>query len=130
MSLVHLPAMRKRSLETLSHTGLSVGHLAIHRTDAAFVFNCANAPWLPFLRARGIPFATHVDGLEWRRAKWGRNGRRYYKAAERMSVRWSDALIADAVGISDDDSANYGAPTEQIAYGAPQVSALRTASAS
>src|SRR3954449_5303235 len=42
MELVHLPAARKRSLETLSHTALSVAHLVRHRTDVAFVFNAAN----------------------------------------------------------------------------------------
>ena len=121
MSLVHLPAMRRRTLETLSHTGLSAAHLVRHPTDVAIVFNCANAPVLPLLRANGIPFATHVDGLEWRRAKWGRNGQRYYRSAEKLSVRWSDALIADAVGISDYYRDNHGAATDLIAYGAPVV---------
>src|SRR5690606_6702831 len=46
MELVTLPAMRRRSLETLSHTALSVAHLVRHRTDVAFVFNAANAPLL------------------------------------------------------------------------------------
>ncbi|GAA2726841.1 DUF1972 domain-containing protein [Cellulomonas aerilata] len=119
MRLVHLPAMRKRSLETLSHTGLSVAHLVRHRTDVAVVFNAANAPWLPVLRAAGIPFATHVDGLEWKRAKWGPTGRRYYRAAEALSVRWSDALIADAVGIQDYYRAEFGADSTLIRYGAP-----------
>src|ERR1700712_1503493 len=44
MRLVHLPAARKRSLETLSHSALSIGHLVAHRVDAAIVFNAANAP--------------------------------------------------------------------------------------
>lgn len=123
MNLVHLPALRRRSLETLSHTGVSVAHLALHRTDVAVVFNCANAPLLPVLKARGIPFATHVDGLEWQRAKWGKTGQRYYRAAEKLSVRWSDALIADASGIADYYRDTYSASTELIAYGAPEVSA-------
>src|SRR3712207_5799766 len=63
MELAHLPAARTRSLETLSHTALSVRHLLSHRTDAAIVFNAANSPLLPVLRAAGIPVATHVDGL-------------------------------------------------------------------
>src|SRR3712207_144199 len=74
MELVHLPAARRRSLETLSHTALSVRHLLAHRTDAAILFNAANAPLLPALRAARIPVATHVDGLEWKRAKWGGTG--------------------------------------------------------
>ncbi|MGY1854935.1 DUF1972 domain-containing protein [Modestobacter sp. SYSU DS0290] len=121
MRLVHLPALRRRSLETLSHTGLSVAHLLAHRVDAAVVFNAANAPWLPLLRAARIPVATHVDGLEWQRAKWGGVGKRYYRVVEALSVRWSDALIADAQGIADYYRDEFSAPTEQIAYGAPKL---------
>lgn len=122
MRLVHRGAMRKRSLETLSHTGLSVAHLLRHRTDAAVVFNAANSPYLPVLRAARIPVATHVDGLEWRRAKWGRTGQAYYRTAESLAVRWSDALIADAQGIADYYRDEFAADTELIAYGAPIVS--------
>lgn len=121
MELVHLPAAHKRALETLSHSALSVGHLLGHRTDAAFVFNAANSPLLPALRAARIPVATHVDGLEWKRAKWGPVGQRYYRAAEALAVRWSDALIADAVGIADYYRHEFGAPTTLLTYGAPLI---------
>ncbi|WP_221653486.1 DUF1972 domain-containing protein [Actinotalea ferrariae] len=121
MQLVHLPAVRSRSLETLSHTGLSVAHLTRRGADAAVVFNAANAPWLPVLRAARIPVATHVDGLEWKRAKWGGAGKQFYRRAETLAVRWSDALIADAQGIADYYLERFGAPTELIAYGAPVV---------
>ncbi|MCL2848437.1 MAG: DUF1972 domain-containing protein [Micrococcales bacterium] len=122
MTLVHLPALHRRSLETLSHTALSVRHLVRHRTDVAFVFNAANAPMLPALRQAKIPVATHVDGLEWRRSKWGRAGRFYYRVAEGLAVRWSDALIADAQGIADYYAAEFGTVTRQISYGAPVIS--------
>jgi len=121
MELVHLPAARKRALETLSHTALSVAHLVTHRTDAAFVFNAANAPLLPVLRAARIPVATHVDGLEWKRTKWSGTGKRYYRAAESLAVRWSDALISDAQGIADYYTEEFGAPTDLITYGAPII---------
>jgi glycosyltransferase involved in cell wall biosynthesis len=83
------------------------------------VFNAANSPLLPVVRMRGIPVATHVDGLEWQRGKWGPIGQRYYRMAESLAVRWSDALIADAQGIADYYSSEFGAETELIAYGAP-----------
>ena len=76
---------------------------------------------LPLLRPRRIPVATHVDGLEWKRAKWGPVGRRYYRAAEALAVRWSDALIADARGIADYYRDEFGADTGCIAYGAPLI---------
>ena len=121
MELVHLPAARKRSLETLSHSALSVAHLLAHRVDAAFLFNAANAPLLPLLRAARIPVATHVDGLEWKRAKWGPVGQRYYRAAESLAVRWSDGLIADAQGIADYYRREFGAPSTLLTYGAPII---------
>lgn len=126
MQLVHRPAMRKRSLETLSHTALSVAHLARHRVDAAIVFNAANAPFLPVLRAARIPVATHVDGLEWKRTKWSGAGQRYYKGVEKLAVRWSDALIADAAGIAEYYRETFGARTELIAYGAPRTAGSST----
>lgn len=124
MRTVFLPAARRRSLETLSHTGLSAAHL-LRRTkpDAAVLFNAANSPWLPALRAMRIPVATHVDGLEWRRGKWNAVGQTYYRVAEQLSVRWSDALVADAQGIADYYAEEFGAPTDLIAYGAPLIEA-------
>lgn len=119
MQLIHLPALKRRSLETLSHTGLSTGHLVANRADVAIVFNAANAVFLPILRAAGIPVATHVDGLEWQRAKWAGMGKRYYRLAESLAVRWSDALIADAKGIQDYYRQEFHASTTYLAYGAP-----------
>jgi glycosyltransferase involved in cell wall biosynthesis len=74
---------------------------------------------VPPLHARGIPVVVHVDGLEWQRGKWQGAGRRYYRVAESMAVRWADALIADAQGIADYYISEFGAETELIAYGAP-----------
>ncbi len=119
MELVTLPVVKKRSLETLAHTALSTAHLLRHRTDVAFVFNSANAPLLPLVRAARVPVATHVDGLEWKRAKWGPVGQRYYRLAERVSVLLSDALIADAQGIADYYQQRFRARSELISYGAP-----------
>ncbi|MFI7589611.1 DUF1972 domain-containing protein [Spongisporangium articulatum] len=119
MRRVRKPALAHPVMETLSHTALSVAHLLRHRVDAALVFNAANAPLLPFIRAARIPVAVHVDGLEWRRAKWGPTGQRYYKVNERLAVRWADELIADAVGIQDYYRETYDAPSTLLTYGAP-----------
>ena len=120
MRLVTLPAVRSRSIETLSHSGLAALHaVADRRFDAILVFNSANAVFLPLLRLRGAGLAVHVDGLEWRRAKWGGAGKRYYRFAESLAVRWADALIADAPGIRRYYATEFGASTELLTYGAP-----------
>lgn len=122
MTLVHLPSARYRSLETITHTAVSVAHEVWRGDfDAVLMFNAANSVFLPFHWVRHIPVAIHMDGLEWKRGKWGRLGRTYYRIAESLAVRWSDALIADAKGISDYYRDEFGTPTVQIAYGAPRL---------
>lgn len=122
MDLVPLPAVRSKALETLSHTAASAAHVVSKdRPDMVFLFNSANAMFIPPLRARRIPVATHVDGLEWKRAKWGKTGRKYYRASEALAVRWSDALIADAQGIAAYYLSEFGATTDMIRYGAPII---------
>jgi len=125
VSLVHLPALRHKALETLSHTGLSALHsVRTERFDAMIVFNAANALFLPLLRQRANGVATHVDGLEWKRSKWSGVGRKYYRIAEGLAVRWSDALICDAQGIADYYKDEFGAEGDVIAYGAPVLRAV------
>ncbi len=122
MQLVPLPAVRSKALETLTHTASSTAHVvAKSKPDMAFLFNAANAVYLPALRARKIPVATHVDGLEWRRTKWGKGGRKFYRVSESLAVRYSDALIADAQGITDYYASEFAATTDLIAYGAPII---------
>lgn len=127
MKLVHLPALRAKTVETLSHTALSTLHLALtKRHDAAFVFNAANSPFVPFIRAKGVPTAVHVDGLEWMRGKWSGAGKRYYRWAEQQAVHTADALISDAVGIVDYYEHQFGVPTELLTYGAKILEHPRT----
>lgn len=128
MRVVTLPALHAKQLETLSHTALSTLHAVTHRRpDVAFVFNAANAPFLPALRARRIPVALHMDGLEWKRSKWGGRGRDYYRWAEQYGVRNADALIADAPGIADYYRRAFDVDTELIRYGAPLLQGTATA---
>ncbi|WP_309649884.1 glycosyltransferase [Nocardioides sp.] len=118
MRLVNLPAVRRRSLETLSHTFLSIVHSMVRKPDVAVMFNAGNAPFIRLLRARGIPFAIHMDGLEWKRSKWQGNGARYYRWAERAAAGSGAALIADAHGIAEHLHQSYGVESYYIPYGA------------
>ncbi|MFN8129836.1 MAG: glycosyltransferase [Candidatus Nanopelagicales bacterium] len=117
--LVNLPALRLKSAETLSHTGLSAAHALFQDFDVAIVFNSGNAPFLSPLKLRGLPVAVHVDGLEHQRAKWAGLGARYYRWAERSSVKHADAIIADARGIADHVRQQYGRESVFLPYGAP-----------
>jgi glycosyltransferase involved in cell wall biosynthesis len=119
MTLVHLPALRIRALETLSHTALSLFHAAAGADDVLLVFNLANSPLVALARLAGKRVVLHTDGLEWMRGKWPAAGRRYYRWAERLAVRLRVALVSDSAEIQKYFERVYGRRTEFIAYGAP-----------
>ena len=119
MEVVNLPTLHLKVTDTLAHTALSVSHALTRNYDAALVFNAANAPLATLLKSRGIPYALHVDGLEWKRLKWGRLGRRYYLSSEALATRTANALIADARAIQRYYVERYDAKTVYVAYGSP-----------
>ena len=119
MRLVNLPAVRSRTMETLSHSIASSLHAVIAaKPEVAFVFNPANAPVIPLLKAAGIPVAVNVDGLESQRAKWAGAGAHYLRWAERASMRWADTVIADSRVIADHVRDRSGREAVYIPYGA------------
>jgi glycosyltransferase involved in cell wall biosynthesis len=119
MKLINLPAIRHPALETLSHTAIAAVHASTHGFDCAILFNAANSPVLPLLR---MPTAVHLDGLEWKRAKWQGAGRRYLKWSERHAVENAEEVIADARGIQAYVRQTYRSESRFIPYGAPIVS--------
>lgn len=122
MRLVNLPALRISAAETLSHTGLSALRAIVRDDpDVAFVFNAANAPFLPALRAAGIATVVNPDGLEFERAKWTGLGAAYFRRAFPRAVRAADRVIADADGIADYIRTTTGVESVVIPYGADLV---------
>lgn len=125
--LVHRPALRRKTLETLSHTAACLPHAARQRRQVVVGFNAANAPLLAAFRLARVPLAIHVDGLESERAKWSYVGRRYYRGAEWLSARIADEIVADAIGIQAHYQDVYDRATTYIPYGADVIKDDRSA---
>ena len=62
-------------------------------------------------------FVTNIDGVEWRREKWGKLARFVLKYSEKFAVKYSHVVIADNDGIADYVLDNFNRKTEVIAYG-------------
>jgi glycosyltransferase involved in cell wall biosynthesis len=112
-----LPTVRHKYFDTVVHGFISALHAVSGRFDAALICNAANAPFAPILRFTGTPVAINVDGLEHKRKKWGRLGRRYYKLAEYLSTILPNVMVTDAQVIQDYYLARHNAPSTMIAYG-------------
>lgn len=118
MKLVYLPNLKRKSLDTLSHTFFSILHAIRQPYDVYMVCNAANSPVLVIPRLLGKRIAINTDGLEWKRGKWGRIARTYYKLCERISTILADRVVADSRGIQDYYTKEYKATTTFIPYGA------------
>ena len=117
--LVTLPTIRSKYLDTVVHTFLSALHLVLTRGPRDVVLcNAANAPVVPLLRLFGRRVLLNVDGLEWRRSKWGVAGRSWYRMGEWLSVRSASVLVTDADEVRTYYRVRHDTDSVMIPYGA------------
>lgn len=116
--LVYRRLIETKSLGTLSHTLNCLLHAVRQDFDALMVFNAGNAPLCVIPRLLGKRIAFNVDGLEWKRAKWGRAAKLYYQFGEWTATKLADRIVSDSRGIQAYYERRFGTPSTFIAYGA------------
>lgn len=84
------------------------------------VSGCIFLPIIKLFSSRKI--IVNIDGLEWKRAKWGRIARWFLKVSEGVAVRTADITVADNREIQRYIAAEYGVSSQLIAYGGDHVS--------
>jgi glycosyltransferase involved in cell wall biosynthesis len=120
--LVTLPTIRSKYLDTVVHTVLSAIHLVVTSGPRdVLLCNAANAPVVPFLRLAGRRVVLNVDGLEWRRGKWGVLGRSWYRLGEWLSVRAASVLVTDAEEVRTYYRVRHETDSVMVPYGAQQL---------
>ncbi len=118
VQLVYRGFLDSKVLGTFSHTFNCMRHAVGQGFDILMVFNAGNSPLAILPRLRGEKIAINVDGLEWRRAKWGPLPRLYYRLAEWVSAKVAHRVVADSRAIQDYYEETFDAPSTFIAYGA------------
>jgi glycosyltransferase involved in cell wall biosynthesis len=107
-----------KTLTTLTHGATAIRDAATRKFDAALVVNIAHGPFLGHLRRSGVPFALNVDGLEWKRQKWGRFGRRFLHFSANKTAEHTPKIIVDSQAIGDVWRREFGVDPMYIPYGA------------
>ncbi|MCP4164480.1 MAG: glycosyltransferase family 1 protein [Chloroflexi bacterium] len=83
----------------------------------ALIFGYGTGVFQRYLKQRSIPHAVNMDGIEWRREKWGRLARIWLRMNERSAARQADILIADHPEIQRYLQEELGKESTMIAYG-------------
>ncbi|MEX0750107.1 MAG: glycosyltransferase family 4 protein [Dehalococcoidia bacterium] len=117
MRRVLLPSIREKHVDTPSHTALSGVHALFHRSDVVHVFGVGNAPWLPLLRLAGKGTVISVDGMDWRRRKWGRIAKSLLERSSLFAIRASGACITDSREVARYYREKFGREPVYIAHG-------------
>ncbi len=116
--LVYRDFIDTKALSTLTHTRASLRHALRERYDVIMVFNAGNSPLTIGPRLRGARLALNVDGLEWKRAKWGPAAKLYYQLAEWIATKTAHRIVTDSRAIQAYYDERFSTPSTFIAYGA------------
>ena len=97
--------------------------LAKKNTDCIILLGVSGAIFLPIVRLlyRGR-IIVNVDGMEWKREKWGLIARSFLKKSEEYAVKYADTVVADNEGIAEYLKKQYNVECACIAYGGDQAS--------
>lgn len=83
------------------------------------VSGCVVLPFINLISKKKI--IINIDGLEWKRAKWGRPAKWFLKFSEKIAVKHADEIITDNKIILDYVKSEYDASSHLIAYGGDHV---------
>lgn len=115
--LVYLP-LNANGINSIFYDMLSLLFSLFYRPQTILVLGVSGALILPVIRLlyRG-KIVTNIDGLEWKRDKWGTWAKRYLKFSEKIAVLFSDVIISDNQAIADYVRQEYKKESAVIAYG-------------
>lgn len=94
VSITRLPQINTKHLEAASHTFLALLHaLATRRFDVIHLHATGPGAMAPVARLAGVPVVVTIQGLDWRREKWGPRARFVLQLASRLAAKSPDRAI-------------------------------------
>lgn len=91
--------------------------------DTILILGVSGCIFLPFVRLFGSSkIIVNIDGLEWKRGKWGRFAKWFLKFSESMGVKFADMVVTDNKAIQDYVVGEYNTSSQLIAYGGDHAS--------
>jgi glycosyltransferase involved in cell wall biosynthesis len=119
---IAMPAIRKRSLESLSHNAVCLLHAAIQKDyDIVHVHALAPGCFLPVCRLTTARLVSTVHGLDWQRAKWKGVGSKLLRFGEQSLVRLADQMIVVSQDLQQYYDLSYGRSTVHIPNGVEEL---------
>lgn len=118
VKLVYLPSYGGKNFSGLVNTLFAVLHAVFFRRfDLFFFVNVGMGHHCALARLFGKRVVMNVDGLDWRRDKWGRFGKLYFYTAAHTAVHACHRLVTDAEAMRAFYQEHFHVDSTMIAYG-------------
>jgi glycosyltransferase involved in cell wall biosynthesis len=115
--LIYVP-LNANGFQSVLYDIVSMLHTLLFTKNDFLILGVSGAIFIPLLRLlTKRMIVINIDGVEWRRAKWGRLARKFLRFSEGVAVRYSNKVIADNQAIAEYVSSVYRVESEVIAYG-------------
>jgi glycosyltransferase involved in cell wall biosynthesis len=116
--VVHLPQVNTKHLEAASHSAVAMAHaLASRRFDVIHLHATGPGALSPLARLAGTPTVVTVQGLDWRREKWGPAARSVLQVAAACSARFPNRTIVVSRELERYFAEHHGAQAVYIPNG-------------
>jgi glycosyltransferase involved in cell wall biosynthesis len=116
--VVRLPQLNTKHLEAASHSAVAMAHaLATRRFDVIHLHATGPGALSPLARLAGTPTVVTVQGLDWRREKWGPAARTVLQLAAACSARFPDRTIVVSRELKRYFAEHHGADAVYIPNG-------------
>ncbi|ELB2846472.1 DUF1972 domain-containing protein [Vibrio alginolyticus] len=115
--LIYLP-LNANGVQSIPYDIFSLIKCWKLKPDVVLILGVSGCIFLPFFKIFSkAKVITNIDGLEWKRDKWGKWARKFLKWSEAVAVKYSDIVITDNKAIGDYVLQEYGVENTTIAYG-------------
>lgn len=108
VNLKDIYAPKKKSLEAIVHTFLSVLYAFFKRADIIHIHAIGPAIFSPLAKILGIRVVVTHHGADYERNKWGMFAKFILKTGERMAVLFADHIIVISDKVKNDIYSKYG----------------------
>ena len=91
---------------------------ALKYADSLLILGVSGCLFIPIIKLIfSQKIIVNIDGMEWKRQKWGRFSKLFLKFSEALAIKYADEIIADNKIILDYVISNYSRKVNLITYG-------------
>lgn len=119
-TLKYLP-IKANGLQSIVYDIISI-IISCLNSRTILLLGVSGAIILPIIRLFSkTNLVVNIDGLEWRRPKWGKLTRSFLKFSEKLAIKYADKIVVDNQELQDYVRKKYGINSTLIAYGGDHI---------